>query len=172
MAKSDSFFIRGEIAHATAAGLETSEIDLGSFVNIGPKSSTLMRILNIDMCVQDTTNPESAPTASASGGDLNVLMQLTTQEASDALTLNDKSVVASGRYLCLKDGSDVIFTDTSDYAAPQHWTDGYLVGVDTLFWSAINDQASAATFTCSFVMECRTETATQASSTALAISQQ
>ena len=46
MAKSDSFFIRASVLQ-TGASYTQAEIDLGSFVNLGTKSSTLLRIHNI-----------------------------------------------------------------------------------------------------------------------------
>ena len=56
---------------------------------------------------------------------------------------------------------------------PQDWRNGYLVGVDSLFLSTESDQSSDnGSYYVSIVMECTLETATQASATALALSQQ
>ena len=56
MAKSDSFFIRAEsIVDVTPAFAQT-EIDLGSFVNLGVSKSTLLRIHNIQVQYYDSTS--------------------------------------------------------------------------------------------------------------------
>ena len=57
--------------------------------------------------------------------------------------------------------------------APQHWKNGYLVGVDSLFLGIdANGTATSGNIIVSVVMECTLETATQATATALALSQQ
>lgn len=141
-------------------------------MNLGVAKSTLVRILNISTCVQNTSDPEKQPVADASGGDLNIGWALTTQSLSDMPTLDDKSVAALWHYFCVKSGSDVQNRDSTAFADVRHYTDGYLIGVDTLYLGSLPDQTVSATYTASVMIECRLETATQASSTALALSQQ
>ena len=52
MAKSDSFFIRGSV-DTNGSTYAQSEIDLGSFVNLGVSKSTLLRIHNISVQYAD-----------------------------------------------------------------------------------------------------------------------
>ena len=63
---------------------------------------------------------------------------------------------------------------THDFdVAPQMFTNGYLVGVDSLFLGV--DQSTALTsgnLKVAYVLECTLESATQANSVALALSQQ
>ena len=172
MAKSQPFFIRAELNHTTASAWEEQSIDLGSYVNLGVSKSTLVRIHNIAFSLQNTSDPEKQPVANASGGDLNIGAALTTQSISDMPTLDDKSVAALWHYFCVKSGTDVQNRDSSTFADPRHYTDGYLIGVDTLYIGSIPDQTVSATYTASVMIECTLETATQASSTALALSQQ
>lgn len=172
MAKSEPFFIRGQIAGATSDRYLESEIDLGAFVNLGVSKSTLIRIHNVYWAIQNTADPEKQPTASASGGDLNMCLALSSQSNTETPFLYEKQVISLENYFCVKDGSDVIFRDTTSTAAPQHWDNGYLVGVDSLYMSSNVDQNTAATYTVSVCMECTLENATQASATALALSQQ
>ena len=63
--------------------------------------------------------------------------------------------------------------DMTADANPQEWKNGYLIGVDTLYF-AVDSSATwdSGDVDVSSVMECTLETATQASSTALALSQQ
>ncbi len=55
MAKSDSFFIRAQSDAASGGAYAQAEIDLGSFVNLGVKSSTLLRIHNVAVQYADGT---------------------------------------------------------------------------------------------------------------------
>ena len=56
---------------------------------------------------------------------------------------------------------------------PQNWSKGYLVGVDSMFLGSRESNAlDSGALTIGVVMECTLETATQASATALALSQQ
>jgi hypothetical protein len=170
MAKSsDSFFIRAKVEQ-TAAGYVTEKIDLGSFVNLGPKSSTLLRIHNISVQIADESEPFKGPFTN--GATLNIGWDLTTQEQTALLPLSNKSVVASGRYM-VSDQTVIDFDSSHKDLMPQTWTNGYLVGVDALYLNSQADSTSTNTdYFVSIVLECTTETATQASATALALSQQ
>lgn len=173
MAKSDSFFIRAAVLQSGASYTQ-EEIDLGSFVNLGVKSSTLLRIHNIAVQIADQNEEMKGPIAT--GAVMNVGWNLTTQSQTDLVHAFDKSVVASGRYEIAADltGSEKYFfaQDTRD-VMPQDWRNGYLVGVDTLYLSTESDQTSDNDdYYVTIVMECTLENATQASATALALSQQ
>ena len=75
MAKTDSFFIRGEITQ-TAAGFLQESIDLGAFVDALGKS--VLRIHNIEWMVTDDSEMAAGPSIAANNT-LNVATQLTTQ---------------------------------------------------------------------------------------------
>ncbi len=92
MAKSDSFFIRAS-TDTNGATYAQSEIDLGSFVNLGVKSSTLLRIHNIS--VQYATASAVSNQISDSTGNA-IKWQLTTQTQTDLVFATDKSLVSSG----------------------------------------------------------------------------
>ena len=175
MAKSDSFFIRASVLQS-GASFTQEEIDLGSFVNLGVKSSTLLRIHNIAVQIADENEEMKGPIAA--GAILNVGWNLTTQSQTDLVHAFDKSVVASGRYELAANATvstantGYFGMDTRD-VMPQDWRNGYLVGVDSLFLATEADQAAdGGAYYISIVMECTLETATQASATALALSQQ
>jgi hypothetical protein len=179
MAKSDSFFIRAGVT-TNAGTYVQSELDIGSFVNLGVSKSTLLRIHNIS--VQYADSGDVGDRISSDSGNM-IAFQLTTQTQSDLVYATDKSLVSSG---ALQMYNGVIAEDGSaaaDYAtafvtqdmdvAPQSWTQGYLVGVDTMF---LGTKAAGAiqsgNVTVSIVLECTLENATQANSVALALSQQ
>lgn len=177
MAKSDSFFIRGKVSTNGTTYTDT-EIDLGSYVNLGVSKSTLLRIHNIS--VQVLGKASSIQTIS-DGSAFALLHQLTTQKQTEIVYADDKSLVASGSLRAYnaqtsEDGSAAAdfttgFVTQHFDIAPQDFRNGYLVGVDSLFLAC--DLSSAVTdMSICYVMECTLESATQANSVALALSQQ
>jgi hypothetical protein len=180
MAKSDSFFIRAKVT-SNGATYAQETIDLGSFVNLGVTKSTLLRIHNIAVQFADSDSVEDGIAGATNA--TKVAYQLTTQSQSALVYADDKSLVASGSLALYNgyiapDGSatadfaTAFSSDTQD-VAPQHWTNGYLIGVDDLFLGVNqNVTITSGNVAVSIVMECTLETATQASSTALALSQQ
>lgn len=180
MAKSDSFFIRAIADAADGGAFGQTEIDLGSFVNLGVAKSTLLRIHNIavqfaDGSVAGGSTPEGVINSLAAGGG-KISYQLTTQSQSSTVDLSDKSLVASGSLMLHGDPTStahaISATDSQDMA-PQQWRNGYLVGVDTMYLGAEQGgTVSTGAAVVSIVLECTLETATQASATALALSQQ
>jgi len=172
MAKSDAFFIRAKVEQ-TAAAYVSQTIDLGSFVNIGPKSSTLLRVHSVSVQIADESEPFKGPYTS--NATLNIGWDLTTQEQTALVPLSNKAVVASGRYMVTESAASTDIINDSDFKdlMPQTWANGYLIGVDSLYLNSQADSASTnGDYFVSIVLECTTETATQASSTALALSQQ
>jgi hypothetical protein len=174
MAKSDSFFIRAQAITSGSTYIET-EIDLGSFVNLGVSKSTLMRIHNIAVQFADvTTGPAGAIYTLTTNGKIG--WQVCTQTQTSLLEASDKSIVASGGLTLLGDPTSTAHptsNNESEDVNPQAWTNGYLVGVDALFLAV--DTAGTVTtgeVIVSIVIECTLENATQASSVALALSQQ
>ena len=178
MAKSDSFFIRAKVT-SNGTTYAQSEIDLGSFVNLGVKSSTLLRVHDVAVAIRDETATSPVQSSSAN----NICYQLTPQSQTEIVGLDDKSVVASGHTYLLnaqiaEDGSASadfatgFISDVMDLK-PSQFRNGYLIGVDSLFLG-VDQSAVLSTGNCEIqiVMECTLETATQASSTALALSQQ
>jgi hypothetical protein len=175
MAKSDSFFIRAKVDVDVAPAFAQTEIDLGSFVNLGVTKSTLLRIHNIQVQYADDTNIE-LPIYSIAVPGGKIGWQLCTQTQTELVHATDKALVASGSLTLYGDSTSTAHGQgmfEAEDINPQHWKNGYLVGVDTMFLGSDNAGtiSSGAANIC-IVMECTLETATQASSTALALSQQ
>lgn len=171
MAKSDAFFIRAKVTQAAASNdFVQNPIDLGSYVNLGVSKSTLLRVHNIAVQINDENNKMSGPYKT--GNVLNIGYQLTTQSQTELVDLTDKSCVASGRYSVMVGAGDEFFeADTKDLM-PQQWTKGYLIGTDTLFLAMDADQNSdAGAYELCIALECTLESATQSNSVALALSQ-
>jgi len=173
MAKSDSFFIRAKVT-STGVTYGETEIDLGSFVNLGVKSSTLLRIHNIE--AQYLDNSDKSAMIYYDGGIPGgmVRWQLTTQTQSGLVGADDKSFISGGAYSqASTTGNLVQNADMTADLNPQSWRNGYLVGVDSLFLAGDSSATwDSGDVVINVVMECTLETATQASATALALSQQ
>lgn len=165
MAKSDSFFIRAKVT-SNGTTFTQEEIDLGSFVNLGVSKSTLLRIHSVTAMIADSNGAQAPILDSA---DARTAWQLTTQTQSDLVFADDKSLVSSGG-LTFKTG----VTPSHDYDVNPHmYRNGYLVGVDTMFLAVDNSTGfDSGEVVISIILECTLETATQASATALALSQQ
>jgi hypothetical protein len=165
MAKSDSFFIRAKVT-SNGTTYAQEEIDLGSFVNLGVSKSTLLRIHSVTAMIADSNGPQ-APILDSD--DARTAWQLCTQSQTALVFADDKSMVSSGG-LTFKTG----VTPSHDYDVNPHmYQKGYLIGVDSLFLGVDNSTAfDSGEVTISVILECTLETATQASSTALALSQQ
>ena len=179
MAKSDSFFIRAKVTQ-NGTTYAQEEIDLGAFVNLGVKSSTLLRIHNIAVQYADGGAVSDAISGASA---LKFAYQLTTQSQTALVYADDKSLVASGSLALYhgqvaEDGSASAdfatgFTTDRQDIAPQDWKNGYLVGVDSMFLGIDgNGTATSGNIVVSIVLECTLETASQSSATALALSQQ
>lgn len=172
MAKTDSFFIRASIQTDASNPAQTS-IDLGAYVDALGKS--VLRIHNLAVRYDfGTTGPSlvlAGPGISAS-----TQFQITTQSQAALVGLTDKSVIASGALEATNATTAAnaysFFSDNMD-VAPQHWTQGYLVGVEQIYLLAdIQGQDFQTLPTVQVVMECTVETLSSSAAMALALSQQ
>ena len=168
MAKSDSFFIRAKIdTNGTTFAQES--IDLGAYVDALGKS--VLRIHNIVV----KYGPGVFAPSLASGLVQSTAYQITTQSQTAMLTLDDKSMIASGSLVLSNAGAGAggvtTINDNTDIG-PQHWTNGYLVGVEQIYLGTDSSSAGPEVTEISVVMECTVETLSQNAAMALALSQQ
>lgn len=172
--KSDSFFIRATVQVSGVTYAE-QEIDLGSFVNLGVSKSTLLRIHNVQAQYLDASDPSAAIYYDGGTPGGKFAWQLTTQTQTALIGADDKSFISGGSYFQPSVTGGTVVQTPAEVADmnPQEWKQGYLVGVDSIFLGA----DSSATWdngdvNINIVLECTLENATQASATALALSQQ
>lgn len=171
MAKTDSFFIRKSINIDNTGSFQSTDIDLGAYVDALGKS--VLRIHNIAVSYTDSAGrtPDMSATSAASAD-----FQLTTQLQTDMVIPGDnKSVVASGRLTASRDISGTgVPSDTSNDldVAPQHWTQGYLIAVEQLYLGGAATSSWAEDVYVSVVMECTSESLSKEAALALALSQQ
>ena len=164
MAKTDSFFIRATI-DTNGTTFEQQSIDLGAYVDALGKS--VLRIRNIAVAYG---TPMSVFSGSANSKS-KCAFQLTTQSQTQMVSVDDKSLISSGSLAQgLGAASELTtLTDTLD-VAPQHFTNGYLVGVEQIYLGV--DQTADIIDQVGVVLECTVETLSQNAAMALALSQQ
>jgi len=175
MAKSpDSFFIRFEVpVDASTGGLVSFNqvpVSLGSYVDA--LGQAVLRIHNIEYeWVTNTNQPPKMDADKASPASF----QITTQSQTGLVSLFDKSAVCKGMLWARNPDSaaNVPATTYNDSHAPQHFTNGYLVAVETLYASAqVGTDWNDASLKCCVVMECTIEKMSQSAAMALSLSQQ
>ena len=177
MARStDSFFIRATVTPDDTGTFVQTTVDLGSYVDALGKS--VLRIHNIEFEWAQATDgaiPNGAPAVDA-GTLADAVWQLTTQTQTGLVPLSDRSVVGKGQIWTFNpDGDSGAPSEVhNDSVAPQHFTDGYLVAVESLFLGAVGSTnwAASSNLTCNMVLECTVETLSQSAAMALALSQQ
>jgi hypothetical protein len=179
MAKSDAFFIRGKVT-TSGTDFAQAEIDLGSFVNLGVSKSTLLRIHRVDVQYMDNDNNMVPIFYDGAISGNQTKWQLTTQSQTAIVDMTDKSLCASGSLYShvisapYASGvpSQTNLSETVDLN-PADFKLGYLVGVDTLYIGADNYAAwDTGDIDVCILLSCTLESATQANSVALALSQQ
>ena len=176
MAKSDSFFIRASVFVDDDATFQQTSIDLGSYVSALGKS--ILRVHNIEYeWVQgsDGAVPNTAPFVDA-GTLASANWQLTTQSQTGMVGLDSKAVIGKGMIWTFNpDGASGAPSQVyNDSHAPQHFSNGYLVAVETIYLGgfATDNWAETSQLTCNMVLECTVETMSQAGAMALSLSQQ
>ena len=165
MARSDSFFIRATIPTNTTTFAQQS-IDLGAFVDALGK--TVMRIHNISVVYGSPLNAPTVPV----GAEAICAFQLTTQSQVGMIGAGNRSSISNGKLLAAGNALGELLTVTESLdIAPQEWTQGYLVAVESIFLGV--DQVTVDLVDeVTVVLECTVETMTAAASMALALSQQ
>lgn len=172
MAKTDAFFLRKTVNIGDDNTFRQDEIDLGAYVDALGKA--VLRIHNIAVSWTDinarTMNMDATSNGSAD-------FQLTTQSQTDMVQPGtDKSVIASGRLTAYNADSSAstpsIVSESLD-VAPQQWSKGYLVGVDTIYLGGVTTtEGWAEDCFVNLVIECTSETLSKEAAMALALSQQ
>lgn len=165
MAKSDSFFIRKSLNIDNDNGPEQTSIDLGAYVDALGKS--VLRIHNIAVTFSDSTGRSNTVNSPAAAQ-----YQLTTQSQTDIVLPSDKSVIASGRIHVDGTAGVASYVSHDMDVAPQHWTNGYLVGVEQIYLLGAASTGFGDDVFVSVVLECTVETMTSNAAMALALSQQ
>lgn len=163
----DSFFIRSTVTGQLNLGYFQNEIDIGHVVDA--LGQAVMRIHNISVSIRDATTGFT-PAGTGAGSDCQVAFQLTTTNEQGLLFASDRNIITSGCVSYEMAGTVTGATDQSD-VLPQRWTNGYIVGVDSLFLG-IDTRGMSTDCRVDIVLECTVEKLSQNAAVALALSQQ
>jgi hypothetical protein len=174
MAKTDSFFIRKAITLDNNGDFNQVAIDLGAYVDALGKAVLRIHNIAVQYSDPDGRTPDVTKVTPASCD-----FQITTQSQTDmVISGNNKSVVASGRLIAYTT-DETAASSVPSYAsteldlAPQHWTRGYLIGVEQMYISGVTTTTGwAEDVVVSIIMECQSETLSKEAAMALALSQQ
>ncbi len=103
--------------------------------------------------------------------------QITTQQQTDIVRDDDKSVITSGRVHManlVNPPAAGLATQVSDVNGMNlhEWTNGYLVGVELIYLGGSANTGFEGDVYCTVVMECTVETLNTSAAMALALSQQ
>lgn len=170
MAK-NTFLIRTYVNAGHGGSFNQTEVDLGSYTNLG---SSKPEVLRIHRAIVQLTNyagaiPEMTGDKGGSAG-----WQLTTQSQTAMVPMTNDSFALGGIGAYRNPDSETIApTQTyTEQILAQDYENGYVVAVPNLYLGALVD--SNWTDDCYFelILECTTEPMTKANAVALAISQQ
>lgn len=174
MAKTDSFFIRKTVNVQDDEAFYQDSIDLGAYVDALGKA--VLRIHNVTINYTQSDGKPLEITGSTNGTSAVAATQLTTQTQSGMVLSSNKSVVASGHLnaYCFGTSGDSFVSISNDALdpAPQHWTGGYLIGVEQMYFGGMASDGWVGDVYATIIMECTSETLTKEAAMALALSQQ
>ena len=170
MAK-NSFFIRATVTAASDGTYGQTEIDLGSYTNLGSSKPEVLRIHNIQVLMTDSAGFIPTMGADTAGS---AAWQLTTQSQSALVLATDDSFVAGGSG-AFRNADGSAMPPGQNYEAQilaQDWSAGAVIAVPSLFLLADVSNTWTEDVVCSVILECTTEAMSKANAVALAISQQ
>ena len=170
MAK-NTFLIRVRVNAGHAEAFTQTELDLGSYTNLGSTKPEVLRIHGAHFYVQDSTGTMPSMGANKAG---EIAWQITTASqtamvsaANDTFLLGGQAGVRNG------DGSENPPSDAfSDSILPQDFTAGQVVAVPSVFLGGLVGSEFTEDVFLSVILECTTEPMSKANAVALAISQQ
>ena len=176
MAKSESFFIRATVTPGDSGNFVQTAIDLSSYVSALGKSILKIRSIEGEFCQGPTgAIPNGAPKLDA-GTSAEAVWQLTTQDNSGLVSLDDRTTIAKGMIWCHnQDGASAVPSNVyNDSHLPQHYSDGFLVAVEEIYLGSLagTNWAQTSNLTFNIVLECEVMQLSQSAAMALALSQQ
>jgi len=170
MAK-NTFLIRASVNGGNAGAYTQTEIDLGSYTNLG---SSKPEVLRIHKTIVNLTNGAGAiPTMTGDKGD-SASWQLVTQSQTAMIQMTDDSYVAGGVAAFRNPDSETIApTQTfTEQILAQDYSAGYLVAVPSLFLGCLVGGNFATDGHYEVILECSTEGMSKSNAVSLAVSQQ
>jgi len=164
-----SFFIRAQLDVPNTNAFAQDTIPLGSYVDA--LGQAVLRVHNVEYEWNNSTGQAPEMDANTAGP---ATFQITTQSQSDIVTLFDKSTLAKCMLWARNpDSSGNPPAQTyNDSHAPQHFSNGYLVAVETLYLGGKCGTDWSDNMQVNVVMECTVEKMSREAAMALSLSQQ
>lgn len=171
MAK-NTFLIRTAVTCShTGGAFNQTEIDLGSYTNLGSSKPEVLRIHSAHVYFQ-SANGDIPYMGGNKAGTINY--QLTTTSESGLVQITDDSFLLGGQ-AGVRNGDSATNPPTDAYAAhfmPQDLVAGLVVAVPSIFLGGLIGAEFTEDGNIGLVLECTTEPMSKANAVALAISQQ
>jgi len=171
MPAKNTFFIRASVNAGDTGAFAQTEIDLGSYTNLGSSKPEVLRIHNVIVGMTDAAGdiPTMTGDTATSAG-----WQLTTQSQSALVLLTDDSFISGGRGSFRNPDTSVHAPSQvfDEQVLAQDFTGGYLIAVPNLFLGGIGGSNFTEDVYFSVMLECTTEPMSKASAVSLAVSQQ
>ena len=171
MAK-NTFLIRTNVTLSHTGGtFNESELDLGSYTNLGSSKPEVLRIHTAHWYIQNANGYMPTMTTNSAGI---VGWQLTTTSQTAFVQITDDSFLMGGQAgVRNPDGSNNPPTQAfSDAILPQDLSQGAVVAVPSLWLSGAVGSEFTEDVNIGLILECTTEPMSKANAVALAISQQ
>jgi hypothetical protein len=167
----NTFLIRTTVDAGHAEAFAQTEIELGSYTNLGSTKPEVLRIHSAHWYVQNDDG-----TMPSMGGDKagEIAWQLTTTSQTGLVQITDDSFLMGGQAgvrnadSAANPPSDAF----SDSILPQDFTAGQVVAVPSIFLGGLVGSEFTQDCNIGLVLECTTEAMSKANAVALAISQQ
>jgi hypothetical protein len=171
MAK-NTFLIRAQVLLSNSGDTyNQTEVDLGSYTNLGSSKPEVLRIHSAHWYFQD-----SVGAIPSMGGDKagEVTWQITTASQSATILANDDSFLMGG-HAGVRNSDSAVNPPSDAWESslmPQDFTAGQVVAVPSLFLGGFIGSEFTEDAYLTVILECTTESMSKANAVALAISQQ
>jgi len=167
----NTFLIRASVNGGNADAFAQTEIDLGSYTNLGSSKPEVLRIHKIVVAMTDSVGQVPVMTGDTASS---AAWQLTTQSQSALVLITDDSFVSGGRggFRNPDSSSNPATQVMEEQILPQDLVNGYVIAVPSLFLGGFGGNDFTEDVYFSVILECTTEPMSKANAVALAISQQ
>lgn len=168
----NTFLIRTQVKLSNAGDTyNQTEVDLGSYTNLGSSKPEVLRIHGAHMYFQDSLG--AIPDCGGDKG-AELVWQITTTSQTSAILANDDSFLMGGHAgLRNADGDPNSPSQAyTNHLMPQDFVAGQVVAVPSLFLGGFMGSEFTVDGYVTVILECSTEAMSKANAVALAISQQ
>lgn len=171
MPPKNTFLIRANVNAGHAESFNQTEIDLGSYTNLGSSKPEVLRIHTAHFYIQDSANTMPSMGGNKAG---ELAWQLTTTSQTAMVSITNDSFLMGGQAgLRNGDSAENPPSDAfSDSILPQDLEAGIVVAVPSIYLGGLVGSEFTEDCYLGVVLECTTEAMSKANAVALAISQQ